>query len=123
MAIRTWKELAQAARTEGYVPGPWQALLRSHLMRLFPELVTELRSKGDLESYLQVKTWSALDYQETMIEQGTPPDLARSEALEQLLPRPSDELDRPSDWERESAEADSMEAAQRFLTQPPPKNP
>lgn len=78
-----WKALAAKAVEEGYFPGSWEGMLRKSIERANPALVKELGA--DFPAYLIVCTARARDLNETLLEQGTPPQDARNLALQDLL--------------------------------------
>lgn len=116
-----WKALADKAVEEGYQPGnEWEAMLRRHLNRCFPERVKELGP--NLESYLRAATFEAMLFAERLEEQGTPNQDAEELALRQLLPTAPDEIDRPSRSEMEHAAEDLEAATLRGLLSTPTTN-
>jgi hypothetical protein len=118
--MRTWKEQAAEAVKAGYMPkNHWERMLERHLRRLFPQLVQELGD--DLEAYLVVMTYDAMNLANRLEDEGTDPHTARELALEQLLPKAPDEEDRPEPWEVEGGIASMEAAAERALErwQPP----
>jgi len=88
-----WKDWAAQEIVDGYSGSPWQAMLDRHLRSLFPELVKELEATGDYQSYLIVKTANAVNGYVEMIQQGTPPMMAKELTMAELLPVPPDELE------------------------------
>lgn len=81
-----WAQQAQAilAKGEGYQKGnQWEGMLRRSLQRTNPQLVKELGN--DLDNYLIVRTWGAMDLANRLEDQGTPPETARSLAINELL--------------------------------------
>lgn len=79
-----WQNQANEAIKNGYQPGnSWETLLRNSLMADRPELAKEMGN--DLEAYLQVMTNNAMEFEETLLDQGTPPELARELTMQQLL--------------------------------------
>ena len=112
--MKTWKQRAAEAVKAGYQTGnPWEGMLRRHLAAFFPELVRELGK--DLEPYIQTKTSQAMDLMHGLTDSGTNPHTARELAMADLLPRPTDEVDRPEPWEIESAGTDLEAAALKGL--------
>ena len=113
--MKTWRQKADEAVNQGYMPGnAWERELGRHLESLFPQLVKELGK--DLEAYCQVQTWEAMELADRLENQGTPPDVARDLAREQLLPRPPVEQGQTTEWEQEGGQASMEEAAEQFLT-------
>jgi hypothetical protein len=105
---KTWTERAKELPEE-YIPNnQWEAMLGRHLKRCNPALVKELGK--ELEAYLQVMTWEAMEYEETLLDAGTEPHMARELTMEYLLPKAPEEWDRPEPFETESS-LDSQEAA------------
>jgi hypothetical protein len=60
-------------------------------------------------------TRNAMKLAENLEASGTPPDVAEELAKEQLLQKPPDEQDRPAPWEVEGAQADILDAVQKYL--------
>ena len=109
--------MAAEAQKQGYRPNNgWERMLRRHLEKLFPETMLELQREGNLEAYLQSQTWDAMELASTLEDQGTDPHLAREAALEQLLPTPPEEQDRPEEWETEDARQPALDIAKKVLS-------
>src|SRR5262245_8803445 len=89
MTMPTWKERAERARQEGYLPGNgWERMLERSLRRTRPNLVAELEQSQSLPEYLQVMTHNAMNLAERLEDQGAPPEVAREMAMQQLLNLP-----------------------------------
>lgn len=89
-----WKKPAAAARADGYVKGnSWEKMLREHLRTNRQNLMKELMESQELEDYVTVKTYRALQSYQRLISQGTPPDMAEELAREELFPEPLPEMD------------------------------
>ena len=117
--LKTWGQRARQAVQEGYRPGnPWEKSLQRHLEQNFLDQVRELRRSGELKAYLQVMTWAAMQLAESLEERGTPPDVARELALDQLLPTPPEQQDQTQPWETEANTSALEEAVERFLLPP-----
>ena len=110
-----WKRWAAEAEAEGHKYSEFQAMLDQHLRQLFPVLVKELEATGDYPAYLVVKAADAGRLEATMLAQGTHPLAARELMMDELLPKPPDEEDRPTKCETEGAQADMMAGAFKFL--------
>ncbi len=78
-----WKQLAEEAMAEGFLPGRTKHLLDDYLQKNKPELVKELGA--DYQDYLTVRAVRALKMQETLEDQGTEPETARELAQAELL--------------------------------------
>jgi hypothetical protein len=82
-----WKRWAAEAIEEGYLPGNrWEAWRMKYLRENQPELVKELEADGDLKEMVQVQTWRAMKLQESLEDEGTPPETAQELALANLFP-------------------------------------
>lgn len=113
----TWRERAEQAIEAGYVPGNnWQRMLERHLRRCFPALVGELGS--DLESYLIVQTFNAIEMACDLEDAGMDTATAEELVMAELLKRPPDEVDLPEAWEVEDGVASATSAAERRLSGP-----
>ena len=111
-----WKEAAAKAIQAGYQPGnQWERQLSSHLRRLFPQLVVELRKEGNYKAYLVVQTQNALNLLEHLENRGLNQQSARELALDQLLQKTPDDLPKAEPWESEEVQADIQEAVLRHL--------
>jgi hypothetical protein len=117
----TWKQKAAEAIKAGYMAGNgWEEMLRRHLTRCRPDLVKELQASKDLEAYLQVKTWDAMEFEENLLDSGTDPHLARQLTMEELLSaRAPEEEDRPERFEVEDSLENQEAAAMRALAKAP----
>lgn len=113
-----WQQKAQEAIEQGYIPGNnWQAMLKKHLARCFPDLVKELGE--NLEAYLQATTFEAMVFCEKLEDQGTPSQTAEELALEQLLVKPPAEQNRPTRTEMEDAQESQERATMQALLNSP----
>ncbi len=85
----TWKRWAAEAVKSGYQVGNlWEREFRRHLERHRPDLAKELGK--ELEAYCQVMTARAMASAEKLEDQGTPPQMARELARQELLGGESD---------------------------------
>ena|ERR1019366_3364908 len=113
-----WQQKALEATEQGYIPGNnWQAMLKRHLMRCFPDLVQELGD--DLEAYLQATTFEAMLFCEKLEDQGTPNSMAEELTLERLLVKPPDEQEHPTQTEMEEGASNQEQAAMQVLMNSP----
>lgn len=120
--MKNWKQMAAEVIEKGYMPNNhWEAMLKRHLTRCFPDLVKDLGN--DLEPYCQVMTWNAEEFEEMLLDSGTDPHLAREQTMEHLLPMAPEDQDRPARWQSESSEASLEAAALQTLLATPSKNP
>ena len=113
--LKTWNQRAEEAIQAGYEPGgPWEMMLKRHMMSCFPALVAELEATGSFVPYLQTMTASAKDLYATMLEQGTKPMAARELAMDRLLPKPPEEEEFQMD-ETEGGDGMMEELTQQYL--------
>jgi hypothetical protein len=122
--MNDWKRWAKDLMDKGHQRNvQWEIMLKNHLRRCFPDLLAELQAERIVAPYLIVKTASAMELANRLMDQGTPPDTARSLALEELLPVPPEEQDRPAEWELEGAQESMIEAARQVLLRPSAPSP
>jgi hypothetical protein len=79
-----WKTRAEELIRRGYQPGnQWEKELGRSLKAGRPEFVAELG--GELNHYLQVMSSQAMEMFNRMVQQGTPPDVAKEVVREEFL--------------------------------------
>jgi hypothetical protein len=78
-----WKEKARTLKEQSL--SPFGQMLKAHLKANQQELYQTLLKKGDLLPFLLVQQENAKDDLKTMVEQGTPPALAREQVLSDLM--------------------------------------
>ena len=99
---------------------PWRELLRRYLEQTQPEKAATLAAAGQLEAFLTVAVADARELEEALEEQmagvENAPMLAENLALEHLMPKAGDDVDRPIPEDWEEADAAMADAAAAFLT-------
>lgn len=110
-----WNERARIESSE-LPPAvhPWCLALERAVLENRPELYRDLKTTGQLESYLRVRVLEALDEQQAAIEEeGLSPDAAAELALDNLLPK--EDAPVTEDWEIEGGVADAADALEAYL--------
>lgn len=122
--MTNWKQRAAEAVQQNYQPGnAWEAMLSRHLTRCFPELVKDLEKTNDLQAYLRTMTFDAMLLAEKLEDEGAPISSAEEIALAQLLQKPPEEQDLPSQAALEDSAQEMEQAAMRVLLSNPSTNP
>ncbi len=86
----TWRERAAKAIEDGYLPGNnWEDMLLKHLRANEPAKVKQLEEAGDLEAYVTTLVADAVEMNQRLRDDGTPPETAHELALEHLFPAQS----------------------------------
>lgn len=117
-----WKTEAEKIPSDYQRGNHREGMLKNHLAECHPEMLADLESRGELESFLQVMVAESLETELELTEQGMDPFEARGVALEAMMPAAESDRQKTYLWEREGqAEADGA-AIQRMFASPGKRN-